>query len=446
MKISSMLKVYLITLGCSKNLVDSEVMLGILDRKGYQFTSDLNKAEVLIINTCGFIQPAREEAHQVIEQTLEWKKQKAGRLVVVAGCYVERFPDFLKARYPQVDLWTGVKSFNRIDELIEQGHNPPEKDTFLLDHRTPRVISTGPFWAYVKISEGCSHRCSFCSIPLIKGPYKSRRIDSVVSEVRNLVALGFKEINLVSHDTTYYGRDLGLKNGLARLLEKLLPIRGLEWIRILYGYPEEVDESLLDIMKEPKICRYLDLPFQHASASILKRMGRSMSGSRALKLLDKIRKKVPGSVIRTSLIVGFPGEGEREFRELMDFVRAARFEHLGVFCYSAEPGTRASSLVDSIPENIKKERQREIIGVQKEISRDFYRSFLGKTIEVLMEGPHLKRKNWLTGRARFQAPEVDGLVLIEPGVQFISRNLMPFYKVKITRTLTYDLVGRIVDD
>lgn len=440
-----MTKISLITLGCAKNLVDSEVILGTLSLKGYEFTDKIDEADLLIINTCGFIRPAREEAHQVIEQALEWKKRSQGRRILVAGCYVERFGDYLKTRYPQVDLWTGVTDFDRLDEIIENKPVTKRDRTFLIDHQTPRVITTGRNWAYVKISEGCSHRCAFCSIPLIKGPYQSRSINSVVQEVRNLVSLGIKEINLVSHDTTYFGRDRKIENGLVKLLEKLLPIRGLRWIRLLYGYPEEIRDELLEVLTEEKMCRYLDLPLQHSSDRILKMMGRSMNGKRALKLIEKIRKRVPDVVLRTSLIVGFPGEGKEEFEELKEFVRQAQFEHLGVFTYSPEPGTRAEQLGDPVSAAEKERRRREIMTIQKEISRNFYRSFLGKTLEVLVEGADPQKPEILLTRARFQAPEVDGLVLVKGWEKHFLQKLPDFIQVRITRTLTYDLVGRLTD-
>ena len=439
-------KISLITLGCAKNLVDSEVMLGRLDSAGYQFTASLNEADILIINTCGFIQPARQEAEQAIEQGLKWKKKKSGRLLVVVGCYVQRFSKYLKVRYPQVDLWTGVSSFDRIDELIEKKQDILKQGAFLLNHTTPRVVTTGPHWTYVKISEGCSHRCSFCSIPLIKGSYKSRTINSVVQEVKNLAGLGIREINLVSHDTTYFGRDRRLTHGLIRLIERLLPIQGIEWIRILYGYPEEIDGVLLDLMIEDKICRYLDLPFQHASPAILKKMGRSMSGSRALKLIDRIRKKVPGVAIRTSLIVGFPGEGKKEFQELEDFVFRARFEHLGVFCYSPEPGTRATILKDPIAQVEKEKRRQELLLIQQDISKKFYESFAGQDLRVLVEGPDLTRPGLLAARAQFQAPEVDGMTLIEGWSKAWNQLQPAFLNIKIERALTYDLVGKVIND
>ncbi|RFT16069.1 MAG: Ribosomal protein S12p [Candidatus Saccharicenans subterraneus] len=438
-------KVSLVTLGCAKNLVDSEVMLARLDSRGYSFTADLSQADILVINTCGFIGPAREEAHRTIDQGLSWKQARPGRLLVVVGCYPERFPDYLKARYPQVDVWSGVRAFDRIDEIIEKKKDVSRAGTFLLDHRTPRVISTGPHWAYVKISEGCSHRCSFCSIPLIKGPYKSRTVESVVREVKNLADLGIREINLISHDTTYFGRDRK-GPGLTVLLSRLLSIKGIEWIRLLYGYPEEVDDSLLEVMLEPKMCRYLDLPFQHASNSILKRMGRGLGGARALRLLDRIREKVPGVAIRSSLIVGFPGEGRKEFRELRSFVARARFEHLGVFCYSPEPGTVAAGLGDTVPEAEKKKRQQEVMWQQREISRQFYANFRGQTLEVIVDGSEARKPGYLATRARFQAPEVDGQVLVEPAPGLKGKDLPAFLKVRVKRSLDYDLIGRVTDD
>lgn len=438
-------KISLITLGCAKNLVDSEVMLAKLDLKGYRFTADLSEADILVINTCGFIGPAREEAHRTIDLGLDWKQARPGRLLVVVGCYPERFPDYLKARYPLVDVWSGVRAFDRIDEIIEKKKDVPRPDTFLLDHQTPRAVSTGPYWAYLKISEGCSHRCSFCSIPLIKGPYKSRTVESLVAEAKNLAALGIKEINLISHDTTFFGRDRN-KPELTALLQELLKIDGIEWIRLLYGYPEEVDDGLLELLLEPRMCRYLDLPFQHSSEAVLRKMGRSLGGRRALGLLDRIRQKVPGVVIRSSLIVGFPGEGQKEFKELQDFVSQARFEHLGVFCYSPEPGTTAARLVDNVPEAEKKKRQRAIMLQQKEISRQFYSTFRGQTLEVIVDGSDSRRPGYLATRARFQAPEVDGQVLVKTAADLVAEDLPPFLKVRIKRSLDYDLVGQITDD
>lgn len=436
----------LITLGCAKNLVDSEVVLGTLLKKGYEFTAETEKADLVIINTCGFIAPARAEAEQTISEFIKWKKRKPGRRLMVIGCYVERFDDYLKIKFPQVDYWAGVKDFDRLSAFIENQQLTARAKTFLLSDRTPRAISTGRNWTYVKISEGCSHQCHFCSIPLIKGPYQSRSMASIAREVRNLVGLGIREINLISHDTTYFGRDRKIKNGLVKLLERLINIKELRWIRVLYGYPEEITDELLEIMNEDKICRYFDLPFQHCSEKVLRLMGRSMDGTRALKLIEKIRNKVPGAVIRTSLIVGYPGEGPKEFAELKNFVKQARFEHLGVFTYSPETGTAAMKLNETVSEPEKERRRQEVMLLQKDISRKFYRSFLGTELEVLLEDVvQVRGKTVGRARARFQAPEVDGLVLVDDLPNFKSQ--MPdFIRVRIEKSFNYDLRGRMIND
>ncbi len=443
-----MSKVALITLGCAKNLVDSEVILGCLNEQGHSFTARLEEAEVVIINTCGFIQQARAESQQTIEKALAWKEKDPLRRLAVVGCLVERYKDYLKASYPQVDLWSGVTDFDRLGELLQNKRLVPRQTTFLLDDRTPRVITTGSNWAYVKISEGCSHHCSFCCIPLIKGPYKSRSMASIVSEVRNLAALGIKEINLVSQDSTYFGREHGLKTGLVRLLDQLMAVKGIKWIRWLYGYPEEITDDLLEIMNEEKICPYFDLPFQHASATVVKKMGRSITAGDALRLIEKIRNRVKGAVIRTSLIVGFPGEGLKEFSELKQFVREARFEHLGVFTYSPEPGTKAFYLEETVCPAEKEARRQELMAIQKEISRNFYRTFKGQTLEVLLEDQEEEQaeKGVLYGRARFQAPEVDGQVIVKDKKRLLAAGKKPdFMLVKISGTRTYDLVGEALD-
>lgn len=446
MKPGFMPRVSLISLGCAKNLVDSEVMLADLARAGYVFTDNVSASEILIINTCGFIQSAREEALEVIHQALSWKKDRPGRQLVVTGCYVERFGDFLKVKYPEVDIWSGTRDFDRISEIIKREKHFFRTETFLLNHTTPRIISTGPNWAYVKISEGCSHMCSFCSIPLIKGPYRSRSISSIVQEVQAMASVGVREVNLISHDTTYFGRDRKIEGGLVKLLKKLLLIKEIKWIRLLYGYPEEIRDDLLELLNEEKMCRYLDLPFQHASDRILKRMGRSIDGKRALELIERIRRRVPGVVIRTSLIVGFPGEGRKEFKQLKDFVRQAEFEHLGVFVYSREIGTRAECLDDPVSGAEKENRRHEIMSIQKNISRKFYRRFRGQTLEVLTQRANSRKSYPLAARAKFQAPEVDGLVLVEHQPAHFDRKIPDFVRVKITRSLTYDLVGKVADD
>ena len=303
-----MKKIALISYGCAKNLVDSEVMLGYLDRAGYTFVTGPEKADIIILNTCGFIEPAKQEARDALKEAVALKKE--GKKTIVAGCYVERYKDSLTKKYPEIDVWLGVNDFDKIVQAVEGKPFKKSESCFLYDHTSPRFIQTPPAWAYVKISEGCSHQCSFCAIPLIKGPYRSRSIFSVLKEVENLSSRGVKEINLISHDTTFYGRDQNLEDSLPLLLQELLKIHKIEWIRILYGYPEEISHSLLEIMQEEKICSYLDIPFQHSNPRIIKNMKRGMDGRRALKLIQKLRNKLPDIALRTSLVVGFPGEGK----------------------------------------------------------------------------------------------------------------------------------------
>lgn len=439
--------VALISYGCAKNLVDSEVMLGYLSRAGYAILPDPEKADIIILNTCGFIRPAREESARAIEDAVSLKRGKKAALVVAAGCYVERYKDSLEQTFPGVDIWLDVKDYDKIVQALEGEPFPPGRRTFLCSHTTPRLLSPPSSWAYLKISEGCSHRCSYCAIPLIKGPYRSRSIHSIVEEAGQLVNLGIREINLISQDTTSFGRDRGLENGLVKLLEKLSSLPRLGWIRILYGYPEEVTDKLIDVMSDAKICSYFDLPFQHADPAILRRMRRSMESRRALGLLDRIRGKLPDASIRTSLIVGFPGEGKKEFLKLRNFVREARFDHLGVFAYSPEEGTSAFRLGDPVGEEVKIKRQHEIMALQAEISLYNNKKYLGRHLDVLIEsappaGAPRRGGSVVLGRGQFQAPEVDGVIhvraVLPPG-----RRLGPIEKVEITAAHVYDLHGVI---
>jgi ribosomal protein S12 methylthiotransferase len=436
-----MKKVALISLGCAKNLIDSEVMLGFLKKSGYSFVTDTQKADVLIVNTCGFIKPAKDEANETLANAVKTKKKGKNIRVIAAGCYVERNQHELQKTFPDVDAWMGTRDFDKIVSAVEGLPYKSAAQCYLYDHKSPRFVSTPTAWAYVKISEGCAHNCSFCAIPLIKGPYRSRSISSIKKECLILVSRGVKEINLISQDSTYYGRDAGLSNGLAELLEELIDIERLEWIRILYGYPEEISEPLLDIMQEEKICSYLDIPFQHANVKIIKAMKRGFDGHRALKLIDKIRKKLPDISLRTSLIVGFPGEGPEEFSQLKSFVSSAQLDHLGVFAYSPEEGTDCFSLGDPIQNNVKQVRLEEIFQIQAEISFKKKLKYLGQSIDVLVEG-HLKdNTNLLLSRGRFQAPEVDGVVLIN--VDKNMPNLVnSIQKVEIIDRDVYDLIGK----
>ena len=437
-----MKKVALISLGCAKNLVDSEVMLGILAKRNYELVPEIPQAEIVIINTCGFIQPARKEAYDVIKKAVREKNKTQNKKIIVAGCYVQRSQNFLQKAFPEVDEWTGVNDFDKIVQIIEGNPYKNAQDCFLYDHTFPRLISTSPAWAYVKISEGCGHKCTFCAIPLIKGPYRSRPIPSIIEEVGNLVSRGIQEINLVSQDTTFYGRDLRMKGGLVRLLERLLAIKNLGWIRILYSYPDEITDSLLEIMQEERICSYLDIPFQHSHPFITDRMKRGLDGNGSLKLLEQIRKKVPDIAIRTSLVVGFPGEGKKEFNDLKAFVNKARFEHLGVFTYSPEIGTACYELGDPVKESVKRRRKEDIMKIQAGISYENNKKYLGRTVDALIEGTLKQNQDLLVGRGHFQAPEVDGIIFIS------SEDRKPeifntIQKVEITDRDVYDLYGKL---
>ena len=432
----------LVSLGCAKNLVDSEVMLGALKAAGWRLTGRAEEADAVVVNTCGFIAPAREEAEGAIREALALKRRDPDKRVVVAGCYVERDGDALRRRFPAVDAWTGVRSFDRIAAVVEGRSVPDPGRTFLYSDRSPRLVTTPGAWAYVKVSEGCSHRCGFCAIPLIKGPYVSRSAASIVREVRALARLGVREIDLVSQDTTWFGRDRGRRDGLAGLLGRLARLDGLAWLRFLYGYPEEVSPALLEAMAHPKVCRYLDLPFQHADAGIVRAMRRGLDGARALRLLDRVRAGLPGVAVRTSLIVGFPGEGRREFRALRRFVAEARFDHLGVFAYSPEDGTPAGGLPDDVPAAEKEARRAEILELQAGISRAHNAARVGGTIEVLVEGRDPDAEDLWVGRGRFQAPEVDGVVrfALPPG---LAEPPSPIVRVAVASAGAYDLVGSL---
>jgi ribosomal protein S12 methylthiotransferase len=435
-----MKKVALVSLGCAKNLVDSEVMLGYLDRKGNLLTPDQEKADIIIINTCGFIQPAREEAADALNKAAALKREFPDKKIIAAGCYVERNKLELMREFPEIDEWTGIKDFDKIVSIMEGRTYEESARCFLYDHNSPRLRSTPLGWAYIKISEGCSHQCGFCAIPLIKGPYRSRKISSIAEEAAMLADEGIREINLISQDSTYFGRDEGVKNGLTMLLRALLQV-DVDWIRVLYSYPEEVDDSLLEVMREEKICSYFDIPFQHADPVIIKHMKRGFDGKRAVSLLDKIRQKIPDAVIRTSLVVGFPGEGKEEFQNLVDFVRTARVDHLGVFSYSPEKGTSCYSLGDPVEEEEKREREEEILQIQQEISFKNNKKYVKETMDVLIEGYVRQDASLMVGRSQYQAPEVDGVVFTEAG-RMKQDVVSTIQKVEITGCDAYDLYGR----
>jgi len=435
--------VSLISLGCPKNLVDSEVILGLLSKAGYPLTSRPEEAQIIIVNTCSFIQDATQEAIETIIQVSRYKEMGTCRLLVVSGCLPERYGRSLEKEFPEVDFFVGTGDFQNLPEILSKNHKAKSflsKPTFLYNEKTPRILSTPSFSAYLKIAEGCSNLCTFCTVPNIRGPYRSRTIQSVLKEARRLVDRGVREIILIAQDTTAYGKDLRDGTNLEKLLKSLVRVDGIHWIRMLYSYPkpEYFTESLLNLMaKEEKICPYLDLPIQHIDDEILKRMGRKTRSHQIYSLLERITAALPWVSLRTSLIVGFPGEKERHFRVLLDFVEKVRFDHLGAFKYSAEEGTPASRLAGSVPEPVKEERLGLLMNLQKKISWQKHRGLVGRKMEVLVEGQD-QRRRLLRGRLKTQAPEIDGCV-------FLRGKAKPgdWVEAKIVRALPYDLIGEI---
>ena len=435
--------VCLVSLGCSKNLVDSEVILGLLSREEYSLTTDPSTAQILIVNTCSFIEDATKEAIETILQLSHYKKEGRCRLLVVSGCLPQRYGKILEKELPEVDLFVGTGDFQNLPQILSRKQRVKSflsKSSFLYDERTPRILSTPPYLAYLKIAEGCSNACTFCTVPRIRGPYRSRKLRSVLDEAKRLADRGVREIILIAQDTTAYGRDLRDGTNLEKLLKDLVNVGGLRWIRILYSYPKasHFTKGLLELIaQEKKICPYLDLPIQHINDEILRRMGRRSRNHEIRSLLHRIKNALPGVSLRTSLIVGFPGEGKSHFKALCDFVEEIQFDHLGVFKYSSEEGTRASRLSDSVPGSVKEERLRTLMGLQKKISLKKYHKMVGKRMEVLVEGPD-GQKGILRGRLQTQAPEIDGCVFLEgkakPG---------NWVEARIIRALPYDLVGQI---
>jgi len=435
--------VCLISLGCPKNLVDSEVILGLLSKEGYPLTTDPSRAEVLIVNTCSFIEEATKEAIETILHLSRFKREGRCRLLIVSGCLPQRYGKVLEEELPEVDLFVGTGAFQNLPKLLSQkqrGKSFLSKSTFLYNDRTPRILSTPSFTAYLKIAEGCSNACTFCTVPKIRGRYRSRKLRSVLQEARRLADQGVQELILIAQDTTAYGRDLGSRTSLGKLLEDLVKVEGLRWIRILYSYPKagNFPDGLLELMaREKKICPYLDLPIQHIDDEILKRMGRRSEGGEIRSLLAKMRAFLPEVSLRSSLIVGFPGEKESQFKALLDFVEETRFDHLGAFKYSPEEGTPASRLPHPVPEGVKEERLRTLMEVQKKISLKKYQEIVGERRVVLVEGPQ-RGQGILRGRLQTQAPEIDGSVLLNG-----KARVGDWVEARITQALPYDLVAKI---
>ncbi len=437
-------KVFMVSLGCAKNLVDSENMLGLLKERGFSIASSLEEAGIAVINTCGFIQSAVEESIETIFEIIKRKNCGALEKVFVAGCFVQRYGYKLRREIPEVDGWLGTSEIYRITDLLEQKDNSSPsfigKPKFLADHNTPRIQTTPFYSAYLKISEGCPHKCSFCYIPKIKGGLRSRGIDSLVTEAREMVERGVKEINLVAQDTTMYGRDLEGGMGLEDLLERLLLIRGLCWIRILYSHPSEISDRLLGLMEvEEAICPYLDVPLQHVNKDILKAMGRVLYEGNSMRLIERVRSITRRISIRTTLMVGFPGENDDIYKELYDFVEMASFDHLGAYIFSPEKGTLAARLKGIPDHRIAEERLDAIMRLQANISKKNNQRLVNKTVPVLIEGLSPETDLLLIGRTATMAPDVDGRVLINKG-QGVVGEITP---VLIKEAHAYDLVGEI---
>jgi ribosomal protein S12 methylthiotransferase len=445
-----MAKVGFISLGCPKNLVDSEVMMGILARGGYELTPRADEADVLVVNTCSFIEPAQKESVDAILEMAEHKKFGAAKKLIVAGCLVERYREQILEQVPEVDAVVGTGEVERILEAVEGDLRvlPAQPPSFLYHDLTPRVLTTPKHQAYIKIAEGCDHPCSFCIIPQLRGAFRSRRFESVVREAENLAAAGTREITLIGQDTTSYGEDLGLRDGLALLLEKLAGIDELLWVRFLYAYPNRVTQKMLETLAaHPRLAKYIDMPLQHASRNVLACMKRGSNGDAFLKLLERIRATIPGVALRTSFIVGFPGETKSDFEELLQFVAAAKLDWMGVFSYSDVDNAASHSLDDKLNEETIEERRVRLMALQRKISREKLCRFKGHTEKALMEGA--SKDNPLVWEARLEgmAPEIDGKLYLTD-IEVPSGEVAApgdVVKVEISKTDAYDLIGRVVE-
>lgn len=440
------MKIGFVSLGCPKNLVDSEVMLGRLRERGHEIVSQAGQADVLVINTCAFIEPACQESVNAILEMAEYKRSGRAKRLIVTGCLVERYRDEIRREIPEVDEVLDTNQIEQIVAACEGGQAIPAHTLYLYDELAPRLLATPGHYAYVKIAEGCDHTCSFCIIPKLRGRFRSRRPESVEREVAALLARGVREIVLVAQDSTSYGEDLGLREGLAMLLERLarLPAEREYWIRFLYAYPNRVTQRLLDVMaSSPRIAPYLDLPLQHASATVLKRMRRGGSGERFLRLIEKVRRTVPGVALRSAFIVGFPGETERDFEELCQFLEAARFQHVGVFGYSDEESAPSFRLAGKVDRRTIYNRRRRLMAIQRRISREWNRRLVGRELPALVEGPSPESELLWQARLMTQAPEIDGVCLINDveGLPPARGQIRP---LRITRAHDYDLVGTLL--
>ncbi|MSP38390.1 MAG: 30S ribosomal protein S12 methylthiotransferase RimO [Deltaproteobacteria bacterium] len=447
-------KFSIVSLGCARNLVDSEVMAGLLERNHYEIVQEPSDADVVLVNTCGFIGAAKEESVDTIVEMSRLKEEGKIKKLVVAGCLSQRYPDELASELPEVDLFIGTGEVPRIVEILRD-HEVDAKlrqhvgvPNYIYDHATPRLRTTPSYTAYLKVSEGCDHKCAFCIIPKLRGPHRSRSIESVLDEASSLGRAGVKEINLIAQDLTAYGRDRKDGTTLYGLMKALDGIDEITWIRLLYSYPNFLDKPLLDLIRDSgKICKYVDIPFQHISRSLLQRMRRGKSGSAVREAVMKLRDAIPGLTLRTSLIVGFPGETEADFGELLDFVEETEFERLGVFKYSQEEGTAAAKFDGQVSEDEKEQRWQEVMDLQASVSRKKNQALIGTMQRVMIDGID-SDSGMLSGRTQAHAPEVDGVVLIAnhdlPSVTDLPPEPGTMIDVKIIEAHDYDLTGEIL--
>lgn len=441
------MNILFISLGCDKNLVDSEVMLGLLAAKGYRMVDDEMQADIIIVNTCCFIHDAKEESIQTILEMAQYKTDGRLKVLVVTGCLAQRYQQEILDEIPEVDAVLGTTSYDKIAEAVEEalagkGHVEVEDIDALPLVDTRRLVTTGGHFAYLKIAEGCDKHCTYCIIPKIRGDFRSVPMDRLVKEAGELAEQGVKELILVAQETTLYGKDLYGEKSLHRLLRELCRVSGIRWIRLLYCYPEEIDENLIQIMKEEKkICHYLDLPIQHANDDILKRMGRRTSKNQLEEIIGRLRREIPDIALRTTLITGFPGETKEQHEELMEFVDEMEFDRLGVFTYSPEEDTPAAGMPDQVPEEVKEERQAEIMELQQEIVFDQAEAMIGREVLVMIEGK-VADENAYVGRTYKDAPNVDGLIFINTEAELMSGD---FARVKVTGALEYDLIGELME-
>ena len=442
------MKLFFIALGCDKNLTDSERMLGLLRREGYEFTDDETEAEVIVVNTCSFIGDAKEESVNTLLEMAEYKKTGVCRVLLAAGCLAQRYRQEILDEIPEVDGVIGTTAYDHIGQVLREALEGRrslclEEISRLPSMESPRIVTTGGYYAFLKIAEGCGKHCTYCIIPSLRGSYRSYPMEQLEEEARQLASSGGKELILVAQETTLYGVDLYGKKTLPQLLRRLCRIGGIQWIRVLYCYPEEITQELIDVMaEEEKICHYLDIPIQHASDAILKRMGRRTTQQQLREMIGRLRRQIPDIALRTTLISGFPGETQEDHEELMRFVDEMEFDRLGVFAYSQEEDTPAAGFPDQIPEEIKQRRRGEIMELQQEIAFAHSQDKEGQVLEVMIEGK-LADENAYAGRTYMDAPGVDGYIFVNTPLELMSGD---FVRVRVTGAAEYDLIGEICDE